>query len=158
MRKSGFDSTTPDPAEPAQEAWLDLDKIAQVAVTSEDPNCPIESALISGISSSWRAGGKGEQTIRLAFDPPQRIKRIWLRFIETEAERTQEFTLRWRRETNGNAREIVRQQWNFSPVGSTTEVEDYQVDLDGVGTLELIINPDISQSDSVATLAELRIA
>ena len=153
MRKTMLDS-----AIPAGENWLDLDKVAQVAVTSEDPDCPIESALILDDASGWRAGGKGEQTIRLTFDSPQRLRRIWLRFVETEAERTQEFTLRWRPQGEGGAREIVRQQWTFSPAGSTTEIEDYNVDLDRVEFLELTIIPDISRGDSAATLAEWRMA
>ena len=68
MRKVSFDYVS-DP--PAPEGWLDLDQIAHVAVTSEDPQFPIESAFIPG-ASGWRAGGRGEQTIRLTFDPPQR--------------------------------------------------------------------------------------
>lgn len=158
MRKTNFDSTIVEDATPAQEAWLDLEKVAQVAVTSEDPAFPLESAFRSGTTSGWRAEVRGEQTIRLIFEPPQRIRRIWLRFVETEAERTQEFTLRWRTAKNGRSREIVRQQWNFSPVDSTTETEDYRVDLDAVGILDLTIVPDIGRRDAVATLAEWRIA
>jgi hypothetical protein len=155
MRKLSFD---PVSDAPATEGWLDLDKIAQVEVTSEDPQGPVESAFKEGASSGWRAGGQGEQTIRLVFEPPQRIHRIWLRFVETQVERTQEFSLQWRPARHGLAREIVRQQWNFSPQGATTEIEDYRVDLDSVGILELSINPDVSHRESVATLAEWRVA
>ena len=158
MRKTRFDSTKLDKSARADSGWLDLDKIAQVAVTSEDPDSPIESAFAFGETSGWRAGGKGEQTIRLIFNPPQRIKRIWLRFVDTEAARSQEFSLRWRPEKDGATREIVRQQWNFNPTGSTTEIEDYKVDLLNVGILELTINPDVSQGQALATLAEWRIA
>jgi hypothetical protein len=56
MRKIGFDSTTLDEQAPAHEACLDLDEIAQVAVTSEDPDFPIESAFLPGATSGWRAG------------------------------------------------------------------------------------------------------
>jgi|SRR5579863_8327640 len=157
MDKVGF-YTPLDDSGPAHEAWLDLDNVAQVAVTSEHPNFPVESAFNLDATTGWRAGGRGEQTIRLIFNPPRRIRRIWLRFHETEMESIQEFSLRWQPEKNGQAREIVRQQWNFSPSGSTTEVEDYKVHLDGVGILELAINPDISRRDALATLAEWRIA
>jgi hypothetical protein len=157
MRKTTFDSTESDKSARA-DGWLDLDKIAKVAVTSEDLSRPIESAFGFGGSSGWRAGGKGEQTIRLIFDRPQRIKRIWLRFVEAETVRTQEFSLRWRPQKDGPAREIVRQQWNFDPTGSTTEIEDYKVDLTNVGILELTINPDVSEGEGLATLADLRIA
>jgi hypothetical protein len=44
----------------------------------------------------------------------------------------------------------VTQQWNFSPAGSTTEVEDYAVSLQGVSALELAIQPDITH-DRIAT-------
>jgi hypothetical protein len=155
MRKVNFDSTSDVPV---REAWLDLEQIAQVEVTSEDPHCPVESAFAVGASSGWRAGGGGEQTIRLVFDTPQRIHRIRLRFLEMQVERTQEFSLQWRTDRHGHAREIVRQQWNFSPQGATTEIEDYSVDLDRVGILELSINPDVSHRESVATLAEWRVA
>jgi hypothetical protein len=158
MRKTSFDSVSLAPREQNNDAWLDLDSLAEVAVTSEDPAFPIESAFTFGVSPGWRAGGGGEQTIRLAFDTPQRIKRVWLRFEETEADRTQEFSLRWRPDLQGQSQEIVRQQWNFSPTGATTEVEDYKVDLDNVGVLELAINPDVSRRDAVATLAEWRVA
>jgi hypothetical protein len=94
----------------------------------------------------------------LIFNPPQRIRRIWLRFHEAEIERTQEFSLLWPPAKNGLAQETVRQRWNFSPSGSTTEVEDYQVELDSVDILELAINPDISSRDALVTLAECRIA
>ena len=158
MRKTRIDSTKLDKSARAHEGWLDLDKIAEVAVTSEDPERPIESALAFGASSGWRAGEKGEQTIQLIFDPPRRIKRTWLRFDETETPRTQEFSLRWRPQKDGPTREIVRQQWNFNPTGSTTEIEDYKVDLTNVGILELTINPDVSEGEGLATLAEWRIA
>jgi hypothetical protein len=157
MRKASFDSATFHEPRPPQESWLDLDNLAHVAVTSEEPDFPVESAFL-GLSAGWRASGRGEQTIRLIFDPPRSIKRIWLRFVETENERTQEFLLRWRPDKHGRAREIVRQQWNFSPSASTAEIEDYRVDLADVGILELSIIPSIGERNSVATLAEWRIA
>jgi hypothetical protein len=40
----------------------------------------------------------------------------------------------------------------------TREFEEYAVDLAGVTALELIIVPDISGGDALASLAQLRIA
>jgi len=54
--------------------------------------------------------------------------------------------------------EIVRQQYNFSPPASAREVEDYEIDLDGVTALELRIVPDISGGSVRASLAQLRVA
>jgi len=105
------------------------EEVARVEVTSDDPNFPIEVALTTGEGSGWRAAEKDEQIIRIVFDNQRTQRRIRLEFSETEIERTQEFTLRWSSEAAGPFREIVRQQWNFSPQGSTSEVEDYQVQL-----------------------------
>jgi hypothetical protein len=105
----------------------------------------------------WRAAQAGEQTIRLLFDEPQRVKRVRLAFEEDQQARTQEFLLRW--SPDGRSyREIVRQQYNFDSSGGAQEVEDYAVNLAGVKALELIIVPDISGGNSRASLAELRIA
>jgi hypothetical protein len=138
--------------------WLDLEPLAEVEVTSEDVGHPIDAALIPGRGPGWQAAQPGEQTLRLLFDEPQRIKRIRLVFQEEEHRRTQEFVLGWLPDGGQSYREIVRQQYNFSPPGSTREVEDYEVDLDGVAALELRIVPDISGGSSPASLAQLRLA
>jgi len=138
--------------------WLDLERLALVEVTSEDVGYPIESALIPGRGLGWRAAQPGEQTIRLLFDEPQRIRQIRLGFHEDEHERTQEFVLRWSPDDGQSYREIVRQQYNFNSPGATDEVEDYEVDLDGVTLLELRIVPDISGGSAPASLAQLRLA
>jgi hypothetical protein len=52
----------------------------------------------------------------------------------------------------------LRQQYNFSPPEAAQEVEDYDVDLDGVTALELKIVPDISGGSTRASLAQLRVA
>ena len=143
---------------PPGENWLDLERVAQVEITSEDPAHPIESALVPGQISGWRAAGPGEQTIRLLFAHQQRLRRIWLQFVEPVTERTQEFVLRWSPDGGQSFREIVRQQWNFSPQGATSETEDYRFDLSGVTVLELSITPDISRGNARASLAQLHLA
>jgi hypothetical protein len=142
----------------AEPGWLNLEHLAQVEITSEDVGYPIESALLPGTGSGWRAAQSGEQTIRLLFDEPLRLKRIQLVFQEDKKERTQEFVLRWSPDGGQSYREIVRQQYNFSPPEALSEVEDYDVDLDGVTALELKIVPDISGGGAQASLAQLRLA
>jgi|SRR5579859_278557 len=92
------------------EDWLDPDGAASVEVTSEEKNCGIESALVSGEARGWRAASPATQTIRLLFDQPQSLRRISLVFEETETERTQEFVLRWSPDGGRSFRAIVRQQ------------------------------------------------
>ena len=141
----------------SDKGWLDLEQIATVEVTSEDPNFPIEHAFGSNDGLGWRASEGGEQQIRIIFDEPVSVHRIELRFHEADCERTQEFILRWSSESGGSATEIVRQQWNFSPTGSTTEIEHYVVDLDAVSVLELAIRPDLRRPEAVASLASWRL-
>ena len=138
--------------------WLDLEPLAQVEITSEDVGHPIESALIPGRGSGWRAAGSGEQIIRLLFDKPLNIRRIHLLFCEDQHERTQEFVLRWSSNRGQSYREIVRQQYNFSPLAAIREMEDYRINLDGVTVLELRILPDIRGGSACGSLEELFLA
>ena len=157
MRKR-ITNQEPQNVVPADQGWLDLQSLAQVELTSEDQANPIEAALVSGAGLGWRAAQAGEQTIRLLFDESQRVRRIQLLFHEDQKARTQEFVLRWSPDGGQSYREIVRQQYNFSPPGMSRELEDYTVDLVGVTALELRIVPDISGGDARASVAQLRIA
>jgi hypothetical protein len=140
------------------EGWIDLDGAAVVEVTSEEKEYPVEAALVPGKMRGWRAADSGTQTIRLVFDEPQRLMRISLVFEETEAERTQEFVLRWSLDGGRSFREIVRQQWNFSPPETTREIEVYRVDLSDVTVLELVIVPNIGGGAARASLKTLRLS
>ena len=157
MRKRIIQSGPRDISTPNQ-PWLNLEALADVEVTSEDAEHPIESALMPGAGPGWRAEQPGEQTVRLLFHEPQWIKRVNLLFRENEQERTQQFVLRWSSDGGESHREIVRQQYNFSPPDNTREIEDYVVDLDGLMILELDIIPDISGGKARASLAQVRLA
>jgi hypothetical protein len=156
MRKRIIPPVQQDTSPPGED-WLDVERLAQVEITSEDVAHPIESALIPGQGSGWLAARPGEQTIRLLFDHPQPLRRIWMQFVEPVTKRTQEFVLRWSSDGGQSFREILRQQWNFSPQGATFETGDYRLDLSGVTVLELSIIPDISGGNARASLAQLRL-
>lgn len=157
MRKRVIKSAASEVAT-AEQGWLDVEELAQVEVTSEDAAHPVESALVPAEGGGWRAAQPGEQTLRLVFDRPQRLTRIWLLFIEPDTARTQEFVLRWSPDGGRTVREIVRQQWNFGPPETIREAEDYRVELSGVTVLELAIVPDKSGGDARASLAQCRLA
>lgn len=141
-----------------EEGWLDLEPIADVEVTSEHPEHPIEHALVrDSAGHGWRAGGPGPQTIRLVFREPVALTRIQLLFEEHSRGRTQEFVLRWSAGAGAPVQEIVRQQYNFSAPGTTIEQEQYNVDLAGVRELELSIVPDVGGGEEVATLKRWRV-
>lgn len=156
MRKRIISPTPPEGQ--SADAWLDLGDLAEVEITSEDPQHSIEHALLNPPGEGWRAAGPGEQTIRLVFGEPQAIRRILLEFREPAIERTQEVLLSWSSGVGKPVTEIVRQQWNFSPDGAVSETEDLRVDLPAVAVLELTITPDISGGDAHATLARLLLA
>ena len=72
-------------------------------------------------------------------------------FEENETARTREFR-------ESSVKEIVRQQWNFSPPDSIREVEEYQVELSSVTVLELVINPNIGGGVARASVKNLRLS
>ena len=128
----------PGPGSVAEESWLNLEAMAQVELTSEDPACPIEGALLPNGLPGWRAAAPGTQSIRLLFHQP--------------------FVLRWSPDGGRSSQDLVRQQYTFSPEGSTSEVEDLNVDLRSVTALELTIIPDQGREQAHACLAEWRLA
>jgi hypothetical protein len=158
MRKHLLDSTTVDEPQESGLAWLAVDQLATIEISSEDAAYPIESVFQAGGGNGWRAAAPGTQLIRLLFDSPQPLGSIWLRFSESQVERTQEFTLRYAEQGRVADREIVRQQWSFSPSGSTSETEKYKVDLPKVSVLELSLDPDQGRGEAFASVAEWRLA
>ena len=157
MRKRIINPVEQDSLHPERD-WLDIEKTAIVEVSSEEAEYPIEAALLSDKDSGWRASDSGKQTIRLIFDHPQQLEWIKLGFEEFAVERTQEYLLRCSSDNGESYQEIVRQQWNFSPEGSTSQIEEYHVQLTSVTILELIITPDIGERNRVASLKQLRLA
>jgi len=146
-----------DPDEADERDGLDLEQIARVEITSEDPAHPIEHALRGG-AGGRRAATPGAQIVRVVFDEPTRLRAIDVRFDEAGTPRTQEFVLRWSPDRGRSYREIVRQQYTFSPPGTTSETERYTVDLAGVTVLELRLTPDIGGGPARASLGRLRVA
>ena len=159
MRKS---IVSPSAAQqtPISDLWRDLERIARVEISSEDEQFPIEHALGKKVTTGWKAATTGPQLIRLHFDEPLNIKRLQLHFVDKAAERSQEFAVY--AGSGAELKEVVRQQWSFSPNGSTEEVEDYTVNLSGITTLEVRIDPDRShdpkQSQHYASLLSLKLA
>ncbi len=159
MRKRIVGSSSVNQGEIADptERWLDLERMATIEVTSEDPDFPVDAVFESHSGIGWRASQDGEQHLRIIFDEPATLHRMRLHFIEPAVERTQQFTIRWSSALGGPLREVVRQQWTFSPSGSTSEVENYNVNLEHVVVLELSIRPDLNEGIGRATLVSWRV-
>ena len=137
-------------------SWLDIEKAATAELSSEDPQHPFERALRNETADGWKASDPGPQLIRLRFDRPQAIKRIQLQFREEEVSRSQEIAL-FATSNSFPRKELVRQQWVFSPHGSATEVEDYFFNLTDVTALELEIDPGRHDKHVFASLQSIQI-
>jgi hypothetical protein len=141
-----------------QPGEMDIAATATVQVTSEDPTHPIEHVFDTRRGpggSRWVAAEPGEQTLILAFDTPQIIHQTILEVEEPEVSRTQEFQLSVSHDGGQTYRELRRQEYNFSPPGTTFEREDWAVLAEGVTHLQLWMKPDKGGKPCRATLTSL---
>jgi len=137
---------------------LDVSSLATVLVTSESEDHPVDNAFDARGGpggSRWVAGGQGEQAIILEFDAPQTIRRVLLEIEETETMRVQEIALSTSFDGGASYREVVRQEYVFSPPGTTFEREDWQLNADRVTHLRLRIKPDKGGAAGRAKLTSL---
>ncbi|QDV35650.1 hypothetical protein [Tautonia plasticadhaerens] len=137
---------------------IDIAAVATVLVTSEDPGHPIDLAFDEHRGpggTRWVAGEPGEQAVILAFDSPHAIRRVVLEVEEPEVARTQELQLAASTDGGQTYRELLRQEFNFSPQGSTFEREDWAVQAEGVTHLRLAIKPDKGGTPYRATITSL---
>jgi hypothetical protein len=139
----------------SEQGWLPVESVASVHVTSQLPEQPIES-IFRDDADSWSAEVPGTQLIRIVLEAPRPIRRVQLQFSEPSVERTQEFVLQWASTLEGERNKLIRQQWNFSPHGSTLETEDIRLDLASVLVFELLITPDIRHGSALAKLQRFR--
>ena len=131
---------------------------ATVLVTSEDPEHPVDHAFDShrGLEGTrWIAGEPGEQTLIVAFDAPEAVGRVILEVEEPEVARTQELQLAISSDGGRTYRDVLRQEYNFSPPGTTFEREDWAVSAAGATHLRLQVKPDKGDKPCRATLTSL---
>jgi hypothetical protein len=138
--------------------WLPVKRLARIEASSEDVEHPVDDALAPEARTEWRAAKPGPQVIEIRFKEVRHVRHIRLVIVDPDQARTQEFTLSWSSRRGEQHRTIVRQQFNFSPTGATTEVEDYQVDLPAAKVLQLRIVPDINGTPAVARVTEFLVA
>jgi hypothetical protein len=156
LRKQVIKAASPAPIPGSDD--IDIAAVATVLVTSEDPGHPIDHAFDDRRGqggSRWVAGEPGEQTVILAFDSPQAIHRVVVEVEEREVARTQELQLAVSPDGGRTYRELLRQEFNFSPPGTTFEREDWAVSSDAVTHLRLHIKPDKGAKPCRATITSL---
>jgi hypothetical protein len=136
----------PQPVTPdANTGEIDIATVATVLVTSEAPDDPIDHVFDDHRGpggTRWVAGKLGEQIVTLDFDTPQEINQILLEVEELTVPRTQELQLSLSCDGGQTYRELLRQEFNFSPDGTTFEREKWTVSAQEVTHLRLVIKPD----------------
>lgn len=143
MRKKILKETPPAPRESG--GGLDVPAIATALCTSELEGHPVEYMFDGRLDTRWVADADGEQTLILAFDTAQTLSRVALLIEERTERRTQELDLALSTDGGLTFREVVRQEFNFSPDGTTIQRQDWQLPPGQPCThLRLHIRPDKS--------------
>ena len=137
---------------------LDIPAIATVIVSSETIDHPIEHVFDgqrgSG-ASRWLAEAPGEQCLIINFDTPQTLRQLVLDIEEPDVSRTQELLLSVSSDGGRTYREVVRQEYNFSPPGTTYERETWALNTDLITHLAIRITPDKGGQAALATLTSV---
>jgi hypothetical protein len=140
---------------------IQIADVATVQVTSEQADHPIDHAFDQSRGpggSRWVADAPGEQSVILVFDRPQIIRQIGLEVEERAVSRTQELAVSVSSDGGRTYRELVRQEFNFSPPDTSFERELWSVSAGAVTHLRLQIKPDKGGRVGRATLTSLAVA
>jgi hypothetical protein len=147
---------------PATPVWAseakDIPALATVLVSSETADHPIDFVFDGQCGpggSHWIASESGVQTLILAFDTPQTIRALVVEIEEQQVSRTQELHLSISDDSGQSYRDVLRQEYNFSPPGTTFEREEWSVPTEGITHLRLMITPDKGGKPCRATLTSV---
>jgi hypothetical protein len=158
LRKRSLEADAAMSARAAGE--IDIAGCATLAYSSENPAHPVEHMLDGrggpGATRWLSARPDTVEHIVLEFDQPQTIARLEYEVEETTRERTQEIRVEVSEDGGRSYRQILVQEYNFSPRGATYQREDQRFNLQPVSHLRLTIVPNRSGSGA-ATLTSLRL-
>jgi hypothetical protein len=139
---------------------IDIAGCAAIAYTSEDPAHPVEHMLDGccgpGAPRWMSARPDTTEHIVIEIDRPQTISGLVYEVEETTRERTQEVRVEASEDGGQSYRQILVQEYNFSPGGATYQREEQRFNLRQVTHLRLTIVPNKSGSGT-ATLTALRL-
>jgi len=158
LRKRPLDVGAATTARAAEE--IDIAGRATIAYSSEDPVHPVEN-LLDGRSgpgaTRWISARPDTiEHILVEFDQPQTISRLVYEVEEAMRERTQEVRVEVSEDGGRTYRQILVQDYTFSPRGATSQREEQRFDLHQVTHLRLTIVPNKNGSGT-ATLTALRL-
>lgn len=139
---------------------IDIANCATIAYSSEDPAHPVEYLLDSrsgpGATRWCSARPDVTELLVLEFDRPQAISRLLYEVEEAERERTQEVQVEVSEDRGRTYRQILVQEYTFSPGGATYQREEQRLNVHQASHLRLTIVPNKNGSGT-ATLTALRL-
>jgi len=158
LRKRQLEADVVTRARAADE--IDIAGCATIAYSSEDPAHPVEH-LLDGRSgpgaTRWiSARPDATEQIVVEFDRPQAISRLVYEVEEAMRERIQEVRVEVSEDGGRTYRQVLVQEYTFSPAGATYQREEQRLNLRQVSHLRLTIVPNKNGSGA-ATLTSLRL-
>jgi hypothetical protein len=139
---------------------IDIAGCATIAYSSENPAHPVEHMLDGrsgrGATRWVSAHPDAIERIVVEFDQPQAISRLVYEVEEAMRERTQEVRVEVSEDGGQTYRQILVQEYTFSPRGATYQREEQRFNLRQVSHLRLTIVPNKNGSGT-ATLTTLRL-
>lgn len=145
---------------PERSGEIEIARHAVLGYSSEDPRDPLDH-LIDGHhgrgGTRWTsARPNATEFIVLEFDHPQRISRLVYEVEECRHARTQEVRVEVSADGGRTYRQVLAQDYTFSPQGATFQHEDLSFDLPAITHLSLTIVPNKGGS-GIASLTSLRL-
>jgi len=139
---------------------IDVASLATFHYSSEDPDHPLEH-LIDGRcgrgGTRWASARPNTtERIELEFEPAQRISRLVYEVEEHRVERTQEVRVEVSTDHGRTYRQVLAQDYTFSPEGATFQHEELHLEVPPLTHLKLTIVPN-KGGPGVATLTSLRL-
>jgi F5/8 type C domain len=139
---------------------IEICSCATIHYSSEDPVHPIEH-MFDGDSGTggtrWVSARQNTtEELLLEFDRPQHIAHLVYEVEERAVARTQEMRLEFSSDHGQSYRQILVQEYTFSPAGAHYECESLSLALRDVTHLRLIVVPNKSGSGT-ATITSLRL-
>ena len=139
---------------------VDIASCATIAYSSENPAHPVEHLLdgTSGPGATRWISARPDviEQIVVEFDQLQTISRLVYEVEEAVRERTQEVRVEVSEDGGRTFRQLLVQEYTFSPRGATYQREEQRLNLHQVSHLRLTIVPNKSGSGT-ATLTSLRL-
>lgn len=145
---------------PAFAGEIDISSHAVLAYTSDDPDHPIENLIDGshGRGSTFWTGAAPNTTERIVveFDQPQSVSCMIYEVEECSCERTQEVRVEVSSDAARTYRQVLVQEYTFSPAGATFQRQEQRFNLPSITHLRVTIVPD-KHGSGTAKLNSLRL-